>query len=70
MKINLSEYSQGDIIKIIREWTDLTQKEFAKKMDKSTRTIEQYEAGSVNYNIEFLMKLMNNFDLEIIIKKK
>lgn len=70
MKINLSEYSQGDIIKIIREWTDLTQKEFAKKMDKSTRTIEQYEAGSVNYNIEFLMKLMNNFDLENIIKKK
>lgn len=70
MKINLSEYSQGDIIKIIREWTDLTQKEFAKKVDKSTRTIEQYEAGSVNYNIEFLMKLMDNFDLEIIIKKK
>ena len=70
MKVNLTEYSQGEIMKIIREWTDLTQEEFAKEMGKSKRTIEDYEAGRVNYNIQFIKKLMDNFDIEVIIKKK
>ena len=48
MKLNANDYSKGEIIKIIREWTNLTQKEFAKAVNKSKRTIEQYEAGTVN----------------------
>lgn len=70
MKVNLSEYSQGEIMKIIREWTDLTQEEFAKEMGKSKRTIEDYEAGRVNYNIKFIKKIMDHFDIEVIIKKR
>lgn len=70
MKLNANDYSKGEIIKIIREWTNLTQKEFAKAVNKSKRTIEQYEAGTVNYNIEFLKDVAKKFDIDIIISKK
>lgn len=69
MKININDYSKGEIIKIIREWTELTQKDFAKKIGKSKRTIEEYESNRVNYNIDTLKKIAKVFDIEIIIKK-
>ena len=70
MKLNVKDYNKGEIMKIIRQWTGLTQREFSAKMNKSKRTIEQYEAGTVNYNIDFLMKLCKTFDIEITIRKK
>jgi len=70
MKLNASDYSKGEIMKILRQWTNLTQKDFASEMGKSKRTIEQYEAGTVNYNIEFLKKLSDKFHIEITFTKK
>ena len=70
MKLNLKDYSKGDAIRIIREWTHLTQKEFAQRIGKSKRTIEQYEAGTVNYGIEILQKIAKEFDIDIIFEKK
>ena len=70
MKFKANEYSKGDIIKFIRQWTNLTQKDFAKKVGKSKRTIEDYESGTTNYNIQFLKDIANKFNLEIIICKK
>jgi len=70
MKLNLKDYSKGETLKIIREWTGLTQKEFALKVGKSKRTIEQYEAGTVNYNIEFIKKISSIFNIDITIEKK
>lgn len=69
MKININDYNKGEIIRIIREWTELTQKDFAKKIGKSKRTIEEYESNRVNYNIDTLKKIAKVFDIEIIIKK-
>ena len=51
MKVNLKDYGRGAFIKIIREWTGLTQKEFGKQIGRSERTIQEYEAGTTNYNI-------------------
>ncbi len=70
MKFKANEYSKGDIIKFIRQWTNLTQKDFAKKVGKSKRTIEDYESGTTNYNIQFLKDIANKFELDIIISKK
>lgn len=70
MKLNASDYTKGEIMKILRQWTNLTQKNFASKMGKSKRTIEQYEAGAVNYNIEFLKKISKEFNIEITFSKK
>ena len=70
LKVNIKDYSKGEIIKFIRQWTGLTQEEFAKATGKSKRTIEQYEAGIVNYKIDFLYKLNSLFNIDIIFEKK
>ena len=70
LKINIKDYSRGEIIKFIRQWTGLTQEEFAKIMGKSKRTIEQYEAGNINYKVDFLYKLNKVFNIDIIFEKK
>lgn len=70
MKLNLKNYSKGEAIRIIREWTNLTQKDFAKRIGKSKRTLEQYEAGTVNYGIETLKVIAKEFNIDIIIEKK
>lgn len=70
MRFNTKDYSRGEIIRIIREWTSLTQNDFAKRIGKSKRTIEQYEAGTVNYGIDVLKTISKEFDIDIIIEKK
>lgn len=69
MKFNIKDYDRGDAIRIIREWTNLTQKDFAKHIGKSKRTIEQYEAGTVNYGIDVLNKIAKEFNIDIIVEK-
>lgn len=69
MKFNIKNYDRGDAIRIIREWTNLTQKDFAKRIGKSKRTIEQYEAGTVNYGIDVLNKIAKEFNIDIIVEK-
>jgi len=70
MKLNMKDYTKGEAIRIIREWTSLTQKDFAKRIGKSKRSVEQYEAGTVNYGIEVLKTIAKEFDIDIIIEKK
>ena len=69
MKFNIKDYDRGDAIRIIREWTNLTQKDFAKRIGKSKRTIEQYEAGTVNYGIDVINKIAKEFNIDIIVEK-
>lgn len=66
----MKDYTKGEAIRIIREWTNLTQKDFAKRIGKSKRTIEQYEVGTVNYGVEVLKTIVKEFDIDIIIEKK
>ena len=70
MKLNLKDYSKGEAIRIIREWTNLNKKDFAKRIGKSKRTLEQYEAGTVNYGVETLKVIAKEFNIDIIIEKK
>lgn len=59
----MKEYSKGEAIRIIREWTNLTQKEFAKQIGKAKRTVEQYEAGfdkkQISKNLIMYRKKLN-----------
>ena len=70
MKLTINDYNRGDIIKIVREWTELTQQEFANRIGKSKRSIEQYEAGQVNYGIDIIMKIAKEFKINITFEKK
>lgn len=70
MRLNMKDYSRAETMKIIREWSELTQKEFAKAIGKSKRTVEQYESGDIDYNISTLIKIAKEFNIDIILEKK
>lgn len=70
MRIVANDYEPKDIIKIIREWTELTQKEFGKSINRSLRGIQDYEAGRRCYNINTLLDIAKKHNIKIIIEKK
>jgi len=69
MQFNLNDYTRGDIIKIIREWTELTQAEFGERIGKSRASIQDYELNKTNYGIDIIQKIADEFDLTITVKK-
>lgn len=69
MKLKANNYSKGEIIKIIREWTGLNQLQFGKSIGKSKPSIQAYEQEKVNYGIDILLEIAEKFDLNIIIEK-
>lgn len=69
MRIKFDDYEPKDVIRIIREWTELTQKEFGKSINKSERTIQDYEGGQRCYNIQTLKLIVKVHQLKITIEK-
>lgn len=70
MKIIANEYTEKDIIKILREWTELTQEKFSESINLSTSTIQSYELGTRNYKFSTLKKIAKKYNFVIIIEKK
>lgn len=70
MRIVANNYEAKDIIKIIREWTELTQKDFGKSINRSQRGIQDYEAGRRSYTINTLLEIAKTHNLTITIEKK
>ena len=68
--IQKNRYTKGEIIKILREWTGKTQKEFAEDIGKSMNSIQKYEADEVNYSIQKLLDIVKKNGLVITIEKK
>jgi len=69
MKFIANDYTKGEIIKIIREWTELTQKEFGERIGMSKSSVQDYELEKTNYGIEILMKIAKEFNLIITVEK-
>ena len=70
MKIKANDYTKGEIIKILREWTGLTQEQFGKSIGKSAPSIQAYELDKVNYGIETLLQIAKKYCITITIEKK
>ena len=70
MEINANKYEPKDIIKIIRDSTNLTQKDFGKLVNKSSEWAKANEAGKTNYYFKDLLTLAQKCDIEIIIRQK
>ena len=70
MKIIANNYKENEIIKIIREWTELTQKEFGKSINRSRDSINNLENGRNNYYFTTLMEIAKKHNLIITIEKK
>ena len=70
MKLNVKDYKSNEIIKFIREGLNLTQEQMAKDVGISKSSIEKYEYGTVNYTFETLIKIAQEYDLDVIISTK
>lgn len=70
MKLIFNDYDPKDVLLIIREWTGLTQKEFGKTIGKSERTIQDYEGGRINYNVQLIKTICKVHNIKITIEKK
>lgn len=70
MKINANEYKANDIIRILREWTELNQKEFGKTFNKTRDSINNYENARNRMYLNDFLNLCNKNNIKIILEKK
>jgi len=70
MKVNLRNYDGKEIIKFIREDTDLSQKDFAKSIGKSRSSIQDYEYGDTKFYFETFLEIIKQHGYDVIIEKK
>lgn len=70
MEINAIKYNAKDIMKIMRDSTNMTQKEFGKLVNKSSEWVKANESGKTNYYFKDLLELAKKCDIEIIIRQK
>ena len=69
MKLVANDYDAKDLMKIIREWTDLKQTDFAKTINRSKRSVQDYEAGITKYSMNMLLDIAKKHGLKITIEK-
>ena len=70
MKIRANDYEPNEIMRFMRESLDLTQKDFAKSINKSEHWCQSNELGRSNYYFKDLLKLAKEYNMEIYIVKK
>lgn len=70
MKLRLNDYSQSEAIKIIREWSGMTQTAFARSIGKTLQTVQRYESGEINYSMHTFYQIMKTHGLAVTVEKK
>lgn len=70
MEFRANNYKPNEILRFMREATNLTQEEFAKRINKSKDWQQSNEYGRTNYYFKDLIALANEFNFEIKIIKK
>ena len=70
MEIKATKYKGKDILKFIRQNSNMTQKEFAKTINKTRDWQASNEIGRSRYFIDDLIEIAKVHNLEIIIKDK
>lgn len=66
MKMIANNYEVNEIMRILREWTNMTQTEFG----KSEVAIRKYEAGEIFCNFDEILKLCKENGIKITFEKK
>ena len=70
MRIRANDYKPGEIIKIIREWTELSQKDFAETINRSRDSINSIENGRNRIFLNTLLEIAKKHNIDIIIEKR
>lgn len=69
MKIIANNYKANEIIKIIREWSEKTQSQFAEEIGKSKDTVQSYELGRNKMTLNTLLEIAKKENLIITIER-
>lgn len=70
MKINANEYQSKDIIRIIREWSELNQTEFGKTLNRSRDSINNIENGRNRMFLNDFIDMCNKHNVKVILERK
>lgn len=69
MKLKATEYTTEEILKIFREWTGLTQKDFGKSISRTERSIQSLESGDRHLTVDTLLQIAKTHNIKIVISK-
>lgn len=69
MKLKATEYTTEEILKILREWTGLTQKDFGKSISRTERSIQSLESGDRHLTVDTLLQIAKTHNIKIVISK-
>lgn len=69
MKIVANDYTAQDVMRIIREWTELTQKDFADSVNRSRDGIQKYESGKRHFTFETFITFCKKHNIKVTIEK-
>ncbi len=69
MKLKANKYEHKDIMKIVREWTNKTQKEFGEDVKKSNEWVKANETGKTNYYFKDLLNICKKNNIDITFSK-
>lgn len=70
MRVVANDFTAPEIMKFIRQWTEMTQVEFADTIDRRVGVVRSYEQGTRHYTFETLLEIAEKHDLRIVIEKK
>ena len=70
MELKANNYKPNEILRFMREATNLKQKDFAKIINKSRDWQQSNEYGRSNYYFKDLLELANKLNFEIKIIKR
>jgi len=69
MKIKANDYKPNEVMKIIREWTELSQEEFAKSIGRSRNGINNIENKRNRIYLNDFMKICDKYGITITLEK-
>ena len=70
MKIIANNYTPGECIKIMRQWTELSQKEFGKTIERGRDAIAKIETDTNKISYNKLMEIAKKHNIIITCEKK
>ena len=69
MKIVANDYEPNEVLKIIRKWTGLSQKEFAETLNRTRDSINNIENNRNKMYFNTLMEIAKIHNITITIEK-
>ena len=70
MKFQATDYTPKDICRMIREWTNLTQDDFGKSINRSGRSVRMLESGASHLTVETLLSIAKIHGIKITVEKE